>query len=196
MGYTFPMLPPLANGLVLLAHLWAHLHGGLGIRQFIDWMLYVDKVLDDDFWEKEFKTAAQELGIDILAITATRMCQIYLGLNDRITWCQYADEDLCKELMGILLSSGNFGRRQVNERLVESIFTVIRKEGLFHYLQTAGEKNWNAYKRHSWLKPFCWAYQICRYGCLGIKTKRMKDLNKGIVQSKTRADILKQLNIF
>ena len=195
MSYSFPMLPPLANGLVLLIHIWEHLHGGLGLRQVIDWMLYVDKVLDDDFWKNDFEPAAKELGIDTLAISATRMCQIYLGLSDKITWCQGADEKLCEGLMGILLSSGNFGRKQADERQVEDIFTVIRREGLFHYLQFAGEKNWKAYKRHSWLKPFCWAYQIFRYCYLGIRKKRAKDLTKSISMSKKRAEILKQLRI-
>lgn len=196
MSYSFPMLPSLANGLVLLIHMWEHLHGGLGLRQVIDWMLYVDKILNDEFWEKEFEPAAKELGVDTLAITATRMCQIYLGLSDKITWCRSADEALCEGLIGILLSSGNFGRKQADERQVEDIFTVIRREGLFHYLQYAGEKNWKAYKQHSWLKPFCWAYQISRYCYLGIKTKRAKDLRQGINRSKSRADILRQLNIY
>ena len=196
MSYSFPMLPPLANGLVLLIHMWQHLQLGLGLRQVIDWMLYVDKVLDDEFWEKEFGPVAKELGIDMLAITATRMCQIYLGLSDKITWCQCAEEKLCEGLMNILLSSGNFGRKQADERLVEDILTVIRREGLFHYLQNAGEKNWKAYKRHSWLKPFCWAYQLSRYCYLGIKTKRAKDLKQGISQSKSRVDVLQQLNIY
>lgn len=195
MGYSFPMLSPLANGLVLLIHMWKHLHVGLGLRQAIDWMLYVDKVLDDNFWKKKFAPVARELGIDVLAITATRMCQIYLGLSDKITWCQNADEKLCEGLMCILMSSGNFGRKQAEERQVEDIFTVIRREGLFRYLQYAGEKNWKAYKQHSCLKPFCWAYQISRYCYFGIKTKRAKDLTKSISMSKKRAEILKQLRI-
>ena len=193
-GYSFPMLPPLANGLVLLIHMWFHLlHGGLGLRQVIDWMLYVDKVLDNDFWEKEFGLVAKKLGIDTFAKTATRMCKIYLGLSDKITWCQCADEELCGGLIDILLTSGNFGRKQADERLVESIFTAIRRKGLFHYLQTAGEKNWKAYKQHPWLKSFCWAYQITRYCHLGIKTRRMKGMKQDIKQSKSRADILRQL---
>ena len=196
-SYSFPMLPPLANGIVLLVHMWEHLHNGLGLRQVIDWMLYVDKILNDEFWEREFEPIAKELGIDMLAITATRMCQIYLGLGDKITWCQCVDEKMCEGLMNILLSSGNFGRKKTDERLlVEDILTEIRREGLFHYLQNTGEKNWKAYKQHSWLKPFCWAYQISRYCYLGIKTNRGKDLRQGIDQSKTRADLLRQLNIY
>ena len=45
---NFPMLPPLENGLVLLSHLRKHLMAGIGLRQIIDWMMYVDSVLNDD----------------------------------------------------------------------------------------------------------------------------------------------------
>ena len=193
MNISFPMLPPLANGLVLLIHMWQHLQLGLGLRQIVDWMLYAEKVLNDDFWNKEFEKEAKDLGIDKLAITATRMCQIYLGLSDKITWCQCANEELCDGLIDILLSSGDFGRKKEDERLVENIFTLIRRRGFFHYLQHAGEKNWKAYKQHSWLKPFCWIYQISRYIFWGIRLKRGKDLREGIKKSKGRADILRQL---
>ena len=43
-GYSFPMLPPLENGLTLLQHINQHLKTGLGLRQIIDWALYVDTV--------------------------------------------------------------------------------------------------------------------------------------------------------
>ena len=45
------MFPPLENGLVLLGHINQHLEEGLGLRQILDWALYVDKALDDDAWE-------------------------------------------------------------------------------------------------------------------------------------------------
>lgn len=40
-GVSFPMLPKLANGLVLLAHMLHHFKTALGLRQVIGWMMYV-----------------------------------------------------------------------------------------------------------------------------------------------------------
>ena len=58
-GHAFPMLPRLANGLVLLAHMRSHIRVGLGLRQMIDWMMYVERELDDAFWASEFQAAAK-----------------------------------------------------------------------------------------------------------------------------------------
>ena len=41
-----------------------HLKSGLGLRQVIDWMMYVNKELDDDFWENGFGTAAVDASMD------------------------------------------------------------------------------------------------------------------------------------
>ena len=98
-GHVFPILPRLANGLVLLAHMRSHIRVGLGLRQMIDWMMYVERELDDVFWASEFQAAAKAKKLDVLAITATRLCQKYLGLPERITWCAEADEALCKVLL-------------------------------------------------------------------------------------------------
>lgn len=195
-GHEFSMLPELSNGLVLLDHMRAHLKGGLGLRQIIDWMMYVYRNLDDDFWDREFKTIATEIKMDTLAITATRMCQLYLGLPETITWCSSADERICKELMDSVLISGNFGRKNASGRAVETVSTNIKRLGLFRYLQMAGEHNWKAYHKHHWLKPVCWFYQIFRYAKQGIKTKRSSKQIKGdLDRSQERYKLLKKLNI-
>jgi len=192
----FPMLPPLPNGLVLLVHMRSHLKSGMGLRQIIDWMMYVDKVLNDEFWENEFKTVAESKGLDTLAITTTRMCQLFLGLPNRISWCESADIDLCEELLDLVFSSGNFGRKNSVRVSVETVSTRISQLGLFTYLQTAGEHNWIAYHRNSRLKMFCWIYQFFRIVRRGFKTNRGILLAEEIYHSKERYDLLKRLKLF
>lgn len=194
--YEIPVLPPLENGMVLLAHVASHLRKGLGLRQAIDWMMYCSAVLDDEMWKTCFQKAAAECGLEILALTLTRMCQRYLGLSDSITWCSGADERLCDELLQNLLVSGNFGHANGSGTRVESVSTNIKRFGLFRYLQKAGEYNWRAYRRHRWLKPFCWLYQIFRYARQGIRAGRSyfqlaADLNR----SDDRYALLSRLGI-
>lgn len=195
-GHVFPMLPRLANGLVLLDHMRNHLKSALGLRQMIDWMMYVNCNLDDDFWANEFGPVARAKGMATLAITATRMCQIYLGLPNTITWCNNADEDTCREFIEVLLITGNFGRKNGLGSSVETVTTSIKRMGLFHWLQYAGELNWEAYHKHHWLKPFCWLYQIGRYAKQGIESGRNPNqLKSDFNRSDKRYELLKRLGI-
>jgi hypothetical protein len=191
------MLPPLGNGIVLLEHIKSHLQSALGLRQVIDWMMYVDRELHDGFWEAEFQAAAREVRLEKLAIVVTRMCQKYLGLTaDNITWCADADEQLCDDLIENLLVSGNFGRRNGDGNRVEFVTASIKRDGLFQRLQRSGEANWKAYKKHKWLKPFCWIYQSGRYMNRGIRARRSgKQLRDDIDRANKRNKLLRDLEI-
>ncbi len=198
--HEFPMLPKLANGLVLLDHMRHHIRNGLGLRQVIDWMMFVNKELDDEFWQKEFGKVAREKGMDTLAVVTTKMCQIYLGLSDSITWCSDADNEVCDELLDMLFVYGNFGKKNIDEHgkgvHIEYASMGIKRMGLFRWLQQAGEKNWKAYNRHHWLKPFCWLYQSCRYLKKGIQANRStKQLSDDIARSRKRGELLEKLGV-
>lgn len=195
-SFKFPMLPRLSNGLVLLDHMRRHLQSGLGLRQIIDWMMYVNKELSDEFWDKEFSHVVREKGLERFAKVATKMCQKYLGLPDSITWCNDADEKLCEKLLELLFESGNFGRKKGRGNTVETVQTQIRQFGLFRWLQRAGEHNWRAYKKHHWLKPLCWLYQIFRYAKQGFKSGRSyNQLSADLENGNNRYELLKDLGV-
>ena len=193
---AFPILPKLPNGLVLLDHMRNHLQSGLGLRQVVDWMMYVNAELSDDFWDNEFSLAVDSLGLTRFAIVVTRMCQLYLGLSDNITWCKAADDDVCRKLLDLILKSGNFGCKTGKGMSVEVVRLQIREHGLFRWLQIAGEHNWNAYNRHAWLKPFCWIYQLFRYAIQGMTSGRAySELSDDLERSKNRHELMKELDI-
>lgn len=195
-NHEFPMLPKLSNGLVLLDHFRIHLQSSVGLRHVIDWMMYVYRNLDDEFWSKEFAPVVEELGMDTLAFTLTRMCQIYLGLPETITWCKNAKYSTCEQLMSVILKSGNFGRKNLKGKSVEIVNMRIKSMGLFPWLQYSGKNNWKAYHKHHWLKPFCWLYQICRYIKQGFKSGRNKEqLKDDLKRSNERYELLKELKI-
>lgn len=195
-GYEFPMLPKLANGLVILDHLRNHLKRGLGLRHIVDWMMYVHCNLDDVFWYDSFQPVVKEYGMEMLACVVTRMCQLYLGLPNTITWCKCADDNLCNDLLECTLLGGNFGQRNGKGGSIESAKANMNRVGMFHWLQSAGENNWNAYHRHHWLKHFCWIYQSFRYLRQAFDSGRnFEKIRADLYRGKVRAELLKKLNI-
>lgn len=156
-------LPDLVNGLVLLEHISQHLEHGLGLRQIIDWMMFVDKCLPDEKWP-EFAPMAAKIGLKNLAIVVARMCEIYLGLPER-QWCSSADESLCGQLMDYVLASGNFGKkRNGEEKTGENVFaSVTTPKATVRLLQERGLVNWPAAQKYRFLRPFAWIYQAFRY---------------------------------
>ena len=95
---------------MILEHISQHLENGLGLRQIIDWMMFVHKCLPDENWP-EFQVLASNIGMETLAIVMTRMCELHLGLPERM-WCKSADNELCGQLMDYILACGNFGEKK------------------------------------------------------------------------------------
>ncbi len=176
------ILPDLINGLVLLEHINQHFEEGLGLRQIIDWMMFVDKCLPDEQWP-DFRIMAQRVGLEQLAVITTRMCELYLGLPSHM-WCRGADEKLCEKLLEYVISSGNFGNKRNDASCVTTnLFTYARTPAaFFRLLQERGMVNWTAAREHKILRPFAWIYQLARYNRLSRKrqdafTKIKKDYN-------------------
>ena len=166
------ILPDAFNGLTILEHINQHLEGGLGLRQIIDWMMFVNQCLTDEKWP-EFKQLTEKIGLTNLAVTTTRMCEIYLGLP-RQQWCSGADEDLCEQLLDYVLLCGNFGNKKTTDKAIsENAFAYARSpRTVFRMLQRQGVENWNAARRFSVLRPFAWIYQAFRYAHRGLKRDR------------------------
>ncbi len=166
------VLPDLINGLVILEHISQHMEGGLGLRQIIDWMMFVDKCLPDEKW-REFYNLAVEIGLDKLAIVATRMCEIYLGLPER-TWCAKADVNLCDQLMDYVMLCGNFGSKKTSDADISenALAYASTLRTAFKLLQKQGLSNWQVAQKYKILQPFAWIYQAFRYAFKGLKRRQ------------------------
>ncbi len=165
-GFSFPVLPEALNGLVLLFHIDQHLRDGLGLRQIIDWMMYMDQ-LDPHIWQEELLPLLRDTGTERLALTVTVMCQKYLGLR---TIVEEKEDYPCEELMDYILEKGNFGRKAGLEGQTASFaLSASDSRHLFRRLQAGGMIRWKAAQRHKILRPFAWLYQTFRI--LGIFRK-------------------------
>lgn len=195
-GHTVPMLSRLENGVVLLDHLRHHLREGVGLRQLIDWMMYVDRELDDEFWADRFCAIAGKEHMEVLARAAARLCQRYLGLRDTIGWCADVSDELVDFLLENVLSSGNFGRKDVGGVRVESTAAAIRGAGLLRYLQKGGELHWKTLKKYPRLRPLAWAYQLWRYAGLFLDRKYRTGFVRNLDKGKEKHRMLKELDLY
>ena len=164
-GEPFPVLPEALNGLVLLLHIGQHLETGLGLRQILDYLMFVRACVDDRFWERKMKPLTDIAGLTELAVTVTRLGQLYFSLPEEgHAFALAGDDKAAGELLRIVLSDGNFGRKdaqRVNAVRILSAGLTVR--GFFGNLESAGLANWRAVRRYPFLKPFAWIYQFGRY---------------------------------
>ena len=203
-GISFPMLPPLENGLVLLMHIRQHLLEeaySLGLRQIIDWMMYVNRYcgteVDGVLWDDGFMSLAQKYGMDKLAVTVTYVCKEWIGLPNAPEWCEHADKGTAEELLEMIMASGNFGSKLEKDNVgVKQGVVLYKQEGFFKRLQSRGMANWKAAQKYRVLRPFAWLYQGFRVMGLGIKALFSgKNGVKQIREGNKKGDLLKRLGV-
>ena len=196
-GNAFPVLPKAENGLVLLDHIRHHLFGGLGLRQILDFMMFVNSEPDEKRFESDFLPLFEAAGLGTLARVIAKTCKRYFGLPVDAAWCENADDKTCEELLETVFASGNFGRKNPYEyRPMQSFTMSVKKQGFFRTLQQAGVANCKAFQKHKFLRPFAWLYQLFRYLARGIAALfRGKKLAKDLSSGKEKADFYRRLGI-
>ena len=173
-GYRFPVLPEVLNGLSLMFHINHHLREGLGLRQIIDWMMYVNARSDEE--RNELGSLLRETGMEKLALTVTVLCQRYLGLR-RIV--EDDGNNLCEKLLAYIMEKGNFGRKAGIEGKIASFsLTTKGPKSFFRRLQDNGMYRWKAAQKHTILRPFAWIYQL--FWIIGELFKNMKSPARAI----------------
>lgn len=194
-GYRIPILPPLSNGIVLLLHIRSHLYGGLGLRQIVDWMMFADKYLDDQTWNTQFQSIFQKSGLDTLAKTVTKMCQMNLGLSPEISWCSDASASLCEQLWSYVMEKGNFGRKEGMEHKGRKFSECNNRLTFIEFmkkLQQDGKRQWKLVRRSPWLVPFAWIYRLIYYAKYVIIYR--KNIREDVNIGKSRAKMIEKLS--
>jgi hypothetical protein len=189
--YSFPVLPTLQNGMTLLIHFAGHMREGVGIRHLLDWMVYAEHYLSDQYWEEHFCAEAEKVHLKELAKVMTKVCQRCFGLNNDLTWCKDADSSLCRQLLEYLINEGDFGKKGAFEnRGVKLLSESKGIKGFFGRLNYSSKYSMPAARENLLLRPFAWVYQIIRY--LHISIIRGNPLKK-LSQDKKKSDEIKNL---
>ena len=189
--YYFPVLPTLQKGMTLLIHFAGHMREGVGIRHLLDWMVYAEHYLSDQYWEEYFCAEAEKVHLKDLAKVMTKVCQKCFGLNNELTWCREADSSSCRRLLEYLISEGDFGKKGAFEN--RGIKLMSESQGLIGFL---GRLNYSskysmpAARKNLLLRPFAWVYQIMRYLHIGlVRGNPLKKLS----QDRKKSDEIKNL---
>jgi hypothetical protein len=195
--YTFPVLDPVRNGLMLLIHTAGHLQNGIGIRHLLDWGIYADRYLTDAFWNDEFKDAAIRLKVDNLALTMTYICQKDLGLCRGRKWCQEADEKVCSAFLTYLMEQGNFGSKAGHEDAAAKFFTEgLDSEGFFKRLDRSSRYSMPIVDKYPVLRPVGWIYQMGRYVKRGLQREIISgNLHEDLEEGRQRRRLMKKLGV-
>ena len=208
-GYRFPVLPSPENGLVLLGHLNQHLKDNvLGLRQIIDWEMYVHSFSDKEIWNSQIVPLINKAGLSTLAAYVTDMCYKYLGLPNNVSFDVDMENSLTDELLEVVMTDGNFGKRiytdktEDEQRLIGASYG-IKRYGFFGYFIRVGTINCRICLKHPAYKIFAFFYGLIRQISLGIRaiiknkkvTKRMGEGGKLYDQQSKRKELYKMLGV-
>lgn len=195
---------PFHHGLVMLLHVARHmLTGGIGLRHFCDWAVFVDKV--DKEFVLLFENKLRRVGLWRFAQIMTQFSALYLGLSPK-DWMGEIDKQLLHDLKNDVFASGNFGHKDL-KRADEAKFITSRKKGgvngdsrLKQAFLSANEivrKHWKFADKVPALYPAGWAFFGSRYALRALIGKRDKihvnDLVKG---AEKRKEIYKKLKLY
>ncbi len=190
------VLPDLINGITLIEHVNHHLEEGIGLRQILDWRMFVEKCLSDGQWPA-FQAIAKDTGHEQLAIVVTRMCEMYLGLPEH-HWCAGADMQTCKELMEYVLACGNFGRKktleqQTSERTLSHARSI---RSFFRYLTYHGLLNTKTSPKGLLSRSFARIYQLNRYLIKGLfRPGSIRKLKEEVSEAQRKEKLFKAMGV-
>ena len=196
-GKKFYVLPDEFYGLALLEHMKHHLSDGMGFRQYTDWIVYADRVLNDSAWNHFFSELVRKCGLEQLAKAMTKTAQIYLGLRkDGISWCADVEDGLCEKIIQYIFSCDNFGVSSEGKEATHLIGNIFRT-GFFRSVDFSATCHFPIAKKILILRPFAWIYQLLRWGLVGT-CKLIRSRDRGPLSMKElngHRQLLKDLGV-
>ena len=195
---------PFHHGLVMLLHVARHMiTGGIGLRHFCDWAVFVDKVGKD--FVPLFEDKLKQVGLWRFAQIMTQFCTAYLGLPQQ-GWVGIVEKQLLAQLKDDVFAGGNFGHKDLS-RADEAKFITSRKKGgvnndsnLKQAVLSANEivrRHWKFADKVPVVYPAGWAFFCGRYAVRSIAGKRDRVKLKPLVKNaEKRKAIYKELALF
>lgn len=201
---TYRSPSPFHHGLVMTLHVARHLlTGGIGLRHFCDWAVFIEKTGGNfpELFEDKFK----RVGLWRFAQILTQFCVQYLGCPEQ-SWSGSVDGKLLEDLKDDIFAGGNFGHKDL-KRADEAKFITSRKQGgvnsgsyLKQTLLSANEivrKHWSVAGKMPVIYPIGWMFFGIRYLFRAAAGKRDKVKVKALIEgAEKRIELYKGLKLF
>lgn len=201
-GWSFPAPEDIYHGLIILLHMQHHMLGeGLGLRHICDWACYLQKTEDKLFWP-DLLELFQKIGIFTYAQVISKISAMYFHINCP-KWAESADEELCKDVMDDILTSGNFGRKDKERSKSGMMISDHGKSGtkrgklsnLFWTLHNATAAKHPVVKKCPLLYPIFDCYRALLYLARTAKGER-SSLIKLLPAANQRKSVYDRLRLF
>ncbi len=199
-NHSAPILPDEENGLVILAHILHHfIQHKIGLRQLTDWCMFADRILTDSVWYSSFAEKCRTYQLEGFACALTRVCQLYLHLSEENrTFASNTDDTVCGQIIQVLFESGNMG--QAGDRASHAaVSLLVKRQSIFkriQNLQSIGLENWSIARKHKFLSPFAWLYQLFRFANKSLKRNKLfSSFIKDYKKSRELRKLLSRLGI-
>lgn len=168
-GKRFFTLPDAEYGIMHLEHLTHHISYGIGFRQYIDWILYINAFAGDEEWISEFEVLLKECNLERLAKVMTRTAQLYLGLDSKgMLPCSDVDSDTCDKFLAFLFTCDDFGfTLDANETTAH--LSSIMRFGFFKKMDEQALLRMPIAGKVALLRPAAWTAQLAFWSVKGIR---------------------------
>ena len=143
---NFLALDDISNGLIILLHARSHMNNGIGFRQLIDWVMFVEKHINDSQFDLIWKEIFEKSGLLSFAKAITSLCCRYLCLKENYSWCEGEDSHYSSQLLEYVFEQGNFGHKIVDARMSRA-FT--KADGFGGYLHRIIDSGYGVIKCHN-----------------------------------------------
>lgn len=162
--------PNVENGLSMLLHIKFHLDE-IGLRHYLDWVLFVKNVCSDSFWNDNMVEKARKFEVFELACALTKKAKELFPL-DNISWCDEVSPLLVEDVWQSIIEAGNFQSGNTTRKLL----TITSKETglstILRLLKDEAVRHNESVKRHPILMPIVILSLLWKYLCKVIKTCR------------------------
>ena len=111
-GEEIPVFPPTFECLILLGHMVNHVYAeGLGLRQVIDFMLFLQEE-QENIRKEECQRYIKKMQMERAFRVFVRICEEYLGMSCALFNLEYSKKEkkFAKKLFENIMKVGNFGR--------------------------------------------------------------------------------------
>lgn len=200
---SFTAPSPLYHGVIILLHMLHHMSTeGLGLRHLCDWGAFVNKTANMDFWANDFVPFLKKINLLTYASVMASVCHKYMGI-DMSESLPIADDEICGEIIGDILQSGNFGNKDeqyhqsgllVSENgkdsMNKSTFAVLLGK-----LDSAVKMHWPWLKKWKILLPFAYVFFVLKYYLKVIKGER-PTITSLMPEANRRKELYKKLEIY